>query len=400
MSDETLWLTNASLVDVHSGEVTSGASLEISAGRIVSVSSRLAPGQHNVVDLAGRFLLPGLISCHSHLSIVFPMSSIDQDENPAVTAFRASVRASQALKAGITTVRCVHEQHRIDLWLRRASELGFIDAPRIFGAGRALSTPGGHGDGQGCVVVSGEGDFYRAGIEELEAGADHLKIFINGGLARAGEDLSASEMTDQELSGVVRAAEKHDSYVVAHSASSSAIRQALSKGVRCFEHAYELDSGTAAELASRGAFLTPTLIVTRCEPWMRDQGFEEATIANAAQAAERHLESIRYAIGAGVALLTGTDIPPGDDVGGLSATAYEMKLLSQAGLGNLGALQSATINPARLLGAEDSLGQAEAGFRADLIAVAHDPMGDLSALGHPDMVMLNGKIVHNGGIAL
>jgi len=95
----------------------------------------------------------------------------------------------------------------------------------------------------------GEEDFYRAAIAELEAGADHVKIFINGGLAGEGEGPSRSEMTDEELTGTVRAANEHGTYVVAHSGASRAVRQALERGVRCFEHAYELDSATASLLA-------------------------------------------------------------------------------------------------------------------------------------------------------
>jgi len=96
-------------------------------------------------------VLPGLISCHTHLSIVFPMSSTDPTENPAATVLRAAKRARDALAAGITTLRCVHEQHRADLWLRHAQRRGWIEVPRIFGAGQAITTPNGHGAGAACV---------------------------------------------------------------------------------------------------------------------------------------------------------------------------------------------------------------------------------------------------------
>ena len=218
-------------------------------------------------------------------------------------------------------------------------------------AARSL-LPTGHGAGAACVTAEGEEGFYLAANGELEAGADHIKIFINGGLAREGEDVSRPEMTDEELAGAVRAARQHDTYVVAHSGASQAIRQALSSGVRCFEHAYELDTSTASLLASEGAYLTPTLVVTRCEPWMRANGFEEATIANARAAADGHLQSIKNAIAARVPLLCGTDLPPADDVGGLPATVVELMLLEEAGLSRLSALQTATINPARLMGAD------------------------------------------------
>jgi imidazolonepropionase-like amidohydrolase len=387
------WLTNAKVLDVEDGEVLVERNVEMVDGVIRAISSTLPPGRSDVIDVEGRFVLPGLISCHTHLSIVFPMSSTDPTENPAATVLRAAKRARDALAAGITTLRCVHEQHRADLWLRHAQRRGWIEVPRIFGAGQAITTPNGHGAGAACVPAQGEEDFYRAAIAELEAGADHVKIFINGGLAGEGEGPSRSEMTDEELTGTVRAANEHGTYVVAHSGASRAVRQALERGVRCFEHAYELDSATASLLAGRGAYLTPTLVVTRCEPWMRANGFEEATIANARLAADGHLESIRHAIAAGVPLLCGTDLPPADDVGGLPSTVVELLLLEEAGLSRLAALRAATTNPARLVGAAAEIGQVRPGFRADLVVVDDNPLDDLAALGRVRLVLQNGRAV-------
>ena len=392
-SDQADWLTNVHVVDVTDGTVLRNRSIEIVDGVIRAVSTTLPAAQANVVDTEGRFVVPGLVSCHTHLSIVFPMSATDEGESPAATVLRAAKRAREALDAGITTVRCVHEQNRADLWLRDAQRWGWAEAPRIFGAGRAITTPHGHGAGAACVAAAGEDEFYRAASEELKAGADHIKIFINGGLAREGEGLSRSEMTDEELSGAVRAARQQGTYVVAHSGASPAIRQALSRGVRCFEHAYDLDMPTALLLAREGAYVTPTLVVTRCEPWMRANGFAEATIANARAAADGHLQSIRNAIGAGIPLLCGTDLPPADDVGGLPATVLEMKLLQEAGLSRVAALQTATTNPAKLMGAADHIGQVQPGFGADLVVVDENPLDDLAALGAVRVVLQEGRAV-------
>lgn len=391
------WLVNAKVLDVASGEVLEDHSVEIVDGAVAGLRKGLPANAEGVVDIAGGYVVPGLISCHTHLSIVFPMSETDPGEYPAATVLRAVGRARDALAAGITTVRCVHEQHQADLWLRRAKERGWLDLPRIYGAGRAITTLHGHGSGSACVTAEGEEGFYEAASEELRAGADHIKIFINGGMARKGEDPSRSEMSDAELAGTVRAASEHGTYVVAHSGASLAIRQALEKGVRCFEHAYELDTPTAELLAKCGAYVTPTLVVTRCEPWMRANGFEEATIANAARAADTHLASIRRSIVAGVTLLAGTDLPPGDDVGGLPATVVEMQALEQAGLSRLGALRAATTNPASLLGAETALGQVRPGFRADLVVLEQNPLDDLAALGSVRLVLQDGRVVSGDG---
>jgi imidazolonepropionase-like amidohydrolase len=393
-----MWLVNAHVVDVLAGEVLPGRAVETAPdGTIAQVARAVPPGvpDGQVTDVAGRWLLPGLISCHTHLSVVFPFSDTDEAENPALTAYRAATRATAALRAGITTIRCVHEQNRADLLLREAAGRGWISAPRILGAGRAVSARGGHGTGSGCAYASGEQEFHAAALAELAAGADHVKIFINGGLASAGERVENPEMTDGEIRGAVRAAGARDKYVVAHSGESAAIRQALAQGVRCFEHAYRLDAGTAALLARRGAYLTPTLCVTRSEAWMRANGFDEHTIANAASAADEHLASIQRAIAAGVTLLNGTDYPPGDLVDGVPVAVHELLLMAEAGLTPLQALRTVSVNAGQLLGIGGHVGQVRPGYAADLIAVDASPLADITALRSVSLVVQAGRVIRD-----
>ena len=388
-----MWFVNANVVDALTGERLVRRAVETAAdGTVVQVAATAPPGQ-DAVDVAGRWLLPGLISCHTHLSIVFPFSATDESENPALTAYRSATRASEALRAGITTIRCVHEQNRADLLLRAAVRRGWFAAPRILGAGRAVSTPGGHGQGSACAYATGEREFYQAALAELAAGADHVKIFINSGLAGPDEHYEHAEMTDGEIRGAVRAAAEHDTYVVAHSGEPTAIRQALAQGVRCFEHAYRLDDETAALLARPGIFVTPTLCVTRSESWMRDRGFEEHSIRHASQAADVHLASVQRAIRAGVTLVNGTDIPPGDPVNGIPAAVHELLLMAAAGLSPLLSLQSVSVNAAALLGIGDHVGQIRPGYTADFVAVAADPLDDLATLREISLVVQGGRVI-------
>jgi imidazolonepropionase-like amidohydrolase len=389
-----VWFVNAHVVDALTGEVLRGRAVQTAPdGTVAQVAAAAPPGVAGAVDVAGRWLLPGLISCHTHLSIVFPFSDTDEAENPALTAYRSATRAAEALRAGVTTIRCVHEQNRADLLLRTAVRRGWFAAPRIRGAGRAISTPGGHGQGAACAYAAGEREFYEAALAELAAGADHVKIFINGGLAGADEDYERGEMTDGEIRGAVRAADEHDTYVVAHSGAPAAIRQALAQGVRCFEHAYRLDDETAALLARPGIYLTPTLCVTRSEAWMRARGFEEQSIGNALAAADEHLASIQRAIRAGVTVVNGTDIPPGDLVDGTPAAVHEVLLMAGAGLSPLLSLQSASVNAAALLGLGHRVGQIRPGYAADFVAVAGDPLRDLDALRTISLVVQGGRVV-------
>jgi len=397
-----MWLVNANVVDVLTGEKLRDRAVHVGTdGRIVEVATAPPVGESDsaVVDVAGRWLLPGLISCHTHLSVVFPFSDTDEQEDPALTAYRSAARAHQALQAGITTIRCVHEQNQADLSLRRAAARGWIKVPRIRGAGRAISTVGGHGEGAAAIYATGEEEFYRTAAAEIEAGADHIKIFITGGLAKKGENYDTPEMADGEIRGVVRAAHEHHKYVVAHSGDSVAIKQALAQGVTSFEHAYRLDEQTAAMLVGPNIFVTPTLCVTRSESWMRANHFEEHSIQQALAAADDHLLSVQRAIRAGVTLINGTDYPPGDLVDGVPAAVHEMLLMAGAGLTPLQALQSISSQAARLLRIDDHVGQIRPGYVGDLIAVEGDPLADLEVLRDILLVVQGGEVIRGNTVA-
>jgi imidazolonepropionase-like amidohydrolase len=391
-----MWLTNCQLVDVDSGAVLPSAAVEVTGDRI----SRVGPPPDDLlagdsVDLGGRYLLPGLISCHTHLSVVYPFAATDEQESAGLSVLRAAARAADALRAGITTIRCVHEINRADLLLRQAARDGWVQPPRIFGAGRALSTTGGHGWGVGCSYADGAEQFLAAARAELAAGADHIKVFITGGLAHADEVMTGMQVTAAELGGAVRAASEKARYVVAHAANSAAIREALQVGVRSFEHAYELDDETARALAARGAFLTPTLCCTRMPQWMRDHSFSADQVERAMAVGPQHMDSIKRAVDAGVTLVNGTDYPPGEPGDGTVVAVREMEFMAEAGLDPVAVLRSATVNAARLLMAERELAQVRPGYLADLIAVDDDPTQSVSAMRGVSFVMAAGEIVRD-----
>ena len=390
-----MWLANCILVDVEDGGASREGSLRIEDGAIVEVADALPRSADNVVDLQGRFLSPGLISCHTHFTEVYPFSSADEDESPAVSTLRALHSAKQALWAGVTTVRCTHEQNRADIWLRLADANGWTRAPRILAAGRAISTTGGHGDyGIGCAIADGPEEFFKVARTELAAGADHIKVFVSGGIANL-ENLDAVQMTSDEMRAVVSVTDMQGSYVVAHAANSASIKLGLEAGIRSFEHAYQLDEETATRMATQGVFLTPTLNVTHCIDRMRAVGFEESQIDRAARAAPMHRRSIETAIHAGVKLVNGVDGGPGEPIDGTSLAVIETELLADAGLSSQGALRTATVNAAELLGIGGHVGTIREGADADVIAMKRDPLSDVRALRTIDFVMRRGEVVRD-----
>lgn len=392
-------IVNAKIVDVSSGEIDTQDAVRIADdGKISELgksTTLMRRSDGAVIDLDGRYLFPGLISCHTHLSVVFPFSLTDPNEDPAVTAFRAAARAHEALHSGITTLRSVHEQNQVDLALRNAAKAGWFQGPRIFGAGRALSTPEGHGQGEACSYAKDFDGFYTAAIGELDAGADHLKIFITGGLAHGEQSCKDPEMTDDEIRGVVKAAEERNTYVVAHAGESAAIQQALRLGVRSFEHGYFMDQDTVDAMAAKNVFYSPTLCVTRSESWMRAKGFEEVSIQNCLAVSDRHLASAKLAIKAGIKMTNGTDYPPGDHMDGVPAALHELFLMHEAGLSTIKSLQSITTLAADLINQSNNLGQIQAGFFGDFIAMRGNPLEDPHNLRELDLVMQNGQLIEN-----
>ena len=386
-------LENCRVLDVETGDL-SDAAIAIENGEIVSVDDGIeAPRDATVIDMQGACVLPGLISCHTHLTIVFPFSLSDPEENPAMTAYRAYRRGQDALNAGITTVRTVGELNRADIALRKSIADGWVTGPRIFSAGLGVSVTGGHGHGFTAEADGADG-FRRACRRDLLAGANHIKIFLTGGIAHENETLEESQMADDEIRAAVEVARSKGTYVCAHVGDSEPIMKGLEAGVRCFEHTYNLDAATAAAIRESGGFVVPTLAVTRSKDWMRRHGFETWTICKAAAAGSDHLESIRNAVKAGVTLVNGTDIPPGDTDDGAPVAIREMEHCMEAGLSPLQALQTATTNAAKLINRRD-LGVVKAGCKADLIATQDNPLDDIRQLAETFFVMQEGRVVRD-----
>ncbi len=396
MTEEAVdvWFAQARVLDVVHGGTAAPRSVEVVGARIARITRAAPPAGAEVVDLGGAVLAPGLVTVHTHLSIVHPLAANDENEDRALTAFRAAERARAALDAGATTIRCIHEQHQVDLLLRRSVAAGASRAPRVLAGGRALSHRGGHGKGQGCAYAEDAAGFARVARAELDAGADHLKIFITGGIARAEEIPAEPEMSAEEVSAVVAEAHARGAYVVAHAGGSAAISQAVDLGVRSFEHGYEMDEATVELMARSGVFLSPTLGVTHNPGYKRSRGFGEASVSKSAAMAPAHLASIRRAVEAGVTITNGTDFPPGDLHEGRSQVVNEMNLLQLAGLSPLECIRASTVNGARLCRV-DEIGTVAEGMAADLLVLRDDPTENLSPFDDIRLVMAGGRTVRS-----
>ena len=392
MFELSIVLKNCNIVDVENGKVLQDSEVAIQGERIASISSRRGTSDEKTIDMKGQYVLPGLFNVHCNLCHEFPFSHQNLDESAAATALRIYRAALSALEGGITTLRTCGEINRGDIYVRDYINKGKLIGPRILASGKAITVSGGHGTGLGSTVADGPDEFRKAARYELAMGADHLKIFITGGLAKTTETFEEKQMTREEIEAVTSVASSKGTYVVAHSGGSGAIRDAAEAGVASFEHAYSLDRETARLLKEKNCFLTPTLSVTRSPVWMKDNGMDSR---RALAAGPAHLESIKNAVQAGVQIVTGTDLPPGDLNDGVNVTVREVEFLVTAGLSPLEALRASTIRAAKLLRIDKEVGLIKESYYADIVAVPENPLDDVKALQNIGFIMKGGKIIKN-----
>ncbi len=394
-------LTNCNVLELEKGEILESASITIEGDKIVEVSENSGPKPATKeIDMEGAYVLPGLVSLHNHFSIVFPFRDTDLNESPAITALRGYRRAVDDLHGGVTTVRTTGEIHRVDLELRKMISSRSMKGPRILAAGKGLGVTGGHGAGLGQVDCDGADEFRKAARYELSLGADHLKIFITGGIAKEEEAFGEPQMTLEEIEAVTSVAASKGTYVTAHAGGSGPIMAAIEAGVKCFEHGYLLNEEAAAMMKENDCVLVPTLGVTRSPVWMKEHNFEDWTIQKAVSAGDTHLQSIKNAVKAGVRILNGTDIPPGDWNDGAIAAIRETEFMMDAGLNSLDALRASTIYPAKLCNVGDKIGLLKPGYCADLIATSQNPLKEIRAMRKIHFVVKDGEVVRDDkGIA-
>jgi imidazolonepropionase-like amidohydrolase len=394
----------ARLIDGRSAEPRPRAAVLVEGDRIAAVGGpEIVPPGVEVIDLGAATLLPGLIDAHSHLLISTDDYQLDHLRwSSAYKALRGLAAAQANLRAGWTTLRVAGDAdvHYAHLEVRRAIDEGLWVGPRITGAGHYLSTTGGGGDlnflsPEQSVLADGliaDGpDALRLAVRrEIKHGSDWIKVLVTGAFASAGDDPKHVHMSREELAAVVEEAGRHGVPVMAHAHAAAGVRLAVEAGVRSIEHGTFVDDETIALMVERGTYLVPTLAIG-------DHYIEHGSPTGAQQKlvdlSRRYREENYRRIGA--AIRAGVRVAAGSDFGGFPAqlNAREFRCLVEAGMTPLQAIEAGTRVGAELLGWEDRIGTVEPGKLADLVAVAGDPLADLSTLERPVFVMLGGEVV-------
>jgi imidazolonepropionase-like amidohydrolase len=395
------------LVDVDQGKVLADQAVRIEDDRIVAVepwSANAARGA-KVIDWSRYTVLPGLMDMHSHVAdegqSADPATPLKS--NPARDAFIGARNARDTLFAGFTTVRDVGVYRGFaDVALRDAINAGYVPGPRMFVAGAYITVPGGGGEitglPQGTVVpdefrrgvAKGEAEVRRKVNAVLDGGADFIKILATGAVLTAGTEPGQSEYSEAEIRAAVEEATRRGTFVAAHAHGAEGIKRAVRAGVRSVEHGSLIDDEGVALMKQHGTWLVADIYNgDYIDTVGRQQGWSQEILRKNLETTETQREGFRKAVKAGVNIAYGTDsgvYPHGDN-------ARQFAYMVRYGMTPMQAIQSATINPARLLGRQDRMGSIAAGKAADLVAVEGDPLADIDVLRRVQAVIRSGTLV-------
>jgi imidazolonepropionase-like amidohydrolase len=367
-----------------------GAQVLVEDGRIREVADgSITAAEARVIDLGGRFLMPGLIDAHFHAVAADPDLAKLEAMPPSILYQHARKILEGALQRGFTTVR---DAGGADYGLARAVESGLIAGPRIFYSGRALSQTGGHGDfrpferGQLCLcgqgglaltrIADGVAEVRRAARDELRKGASQIKIMASGGIASPSDPIWNLQYSEEEVRAAVWEASSWRTYVMAHAYTPEAIRRSVEFGVRSIEHGNLIDAETAAFCAREGATVVPTLATYDAIAAQGEAlGAPEAMLAKLGDVRDAGRRSLEVLKAAGTGTGFGTDLLGAMHAEQLSEFAIRAEVLPAEEI-----LLSATATNAQLLGRGEQLGRVAPGALADLIALDGNPLEDLGVL--------------------
>lgn len=395
-------IVGGTVVDLEGGRPLVDAVIAIDGDRIAAIGSRddvEVPSDAELIDADGAWLIPGLMNMHVHLGLKLPgkMAFELANESDGELILRMAAAARDTLNAGVTTIRMPGDTKRGGIAIAKAIRKGHAEGPRIYSAGESLVITGGHGSDAGIEHLDGPEELVKAARREISAGASWIKILISGGIATDGGDIAEALMTPQEIEAAIDAAHRFGAKVAAHSGSPQATSIAVDAGIDSIEHGYFLDQPTLRKMKKAGTWLVPTIVVSQpaTAPFFEKIGSPDWYLKRRDEAGESHWEALKMAVAEGVNIALGTDQLPNEPNDGTTATAREAQYYVEAGMTPLQALRAATIEPARMLGAQADTGSLAEGKYADIVAVASDPTKDIKALRDIRLVVKGGVVYVN-----
>lgn len=385
------WLTNARLFDATGAPPRDGAAVLVEDGVIARVGSagEAVPTGAEIVELAGRTLMPGLVDAHAHV-YAQPPSPADGAESlwPGVTAHLVAARLQEVLRMGVTTLRDVGSYGDDVVTARQAMRYGAFRGPRLLTCGRIVSAtaPGGRAFDGMYREADGPDEVRKAVREQVRRGADLVKVMSTGARSVELEDPGPAQMVPAEIAAAVEEAHRLGLRVAAHAEGLAGTEMALAAGVDTIEHGMYLRQrpDLLDAMAEAGQVLVPTLSCFYGVAGIDDE--RPAWAPQLVELARRNLDeadrTLRAASAAGVPIALGHDWQPFGDVG------TELTRMVDHGLPAREALRSATSVGARALGLDHAIGTVEQGKLADLLVVDGDPLADPTILRGPARIRL------------
>lgn len=407
-------LVHATLVDpAGSGSAQENRTIVWEGEKILAVGGPEIPlAGCRIIDLEGKYVLPGLINLHAHLfGSGKPMKSLGGGKRQErlirllntglgkrILAGMVKDHVRSALHSGCTTLRAVGDFAESDLRIRDLVNAGKAEGPRMFVSGSAITVTSGHGDGTFSCTADDPWSFRKRVREHVKSGVDLIKICVTGGVmdAKKRGEPGVVRMTLEETRAAVEEAHKAGLSVASHTESAEGLRIALEAGVDTIEHGAEIDDGISALFRKTGSVLvctlSPAVPLARLDP--RVTRLSDLTAFNAATLMESMVKGYRRAVAEGIPLGLGTDascpfVAPYDLWREL---VYFQKIL---GVTPARALFTATKVNSEILGIGEITGTLEAGKSADLLVVAKNPLDDLRALRDPCLVACRGRLVEH-----
>jgi imidazolonepropionase-like amidohydrolase len=400
------------MVDVQNGKVLVNQCIVInqSEGKIEGAATcpedpTAVPNFDRLIDWSEYTVLPGLIDLHTHLADAGQSADLAAPikTSPQLTALHGAANARVTLRAGFTTVRDVGTYRGLtDVALRDAIDSGLVPGPRMFVAGAYLTHPGGGGELNGVVPNDQLPADMRLGVAEgseavaaratylFDNRVDFLKLMATGAVLAIGTEPGAPELTEAEMRAAVDVAKSRGSFATAHAHGAEGIKAAIRAGVRSIEHASLIDDEALQLAKDAGVWLVMDIYNgDYIDDVGTKEGWPEEYLRKNRETTDVQRQGFAKAVKLGVKLAYGTDSGVYPHGGNAKQFAYMVRY----GMTPMQAIQSATIEAARLLDKDSEIGCVAAGRYADLVAVKGDPLTDIRLLENVAAVMKGGALV-------
>jgi imidazolonepropionase-like amidohydrolase len=399
-ANRTIVLHAARLLDVESGKMIAPGEVLVRGDRIVEVGVKVErPADAETIDLGDRTLLPGLIDAHVHLFLHPGAEDLQTvEESVPQRTISAVLAARDDLMAGFTAERDMGTEGAgsADTALRNAIDAGSIPGPRLRISGNAIDILGGHEDANGfnpaqhvlpnATQANSALELIRVIRGQFKQGADFIKIYETGHDTLDGGNFATPyQFTETELAAAVTEAARVGKRVAVHATGEPGTLYAARAGVASIDHADQLSDDTMRLMRERGIFAVPTFAIVE---YFADHAASPAMAARERAMLQFHAAEFRKQLAAGVPFAMGSDVGPFPH----GTQAREFVLMVKYGMSPLAATQAGTLHGAKLLGWEGQMGALKAGYFADVVAVAGNPLDDIGALERVGFVMKGGVV--------